>query len=48
VTNGVKHFPNSVPIPGYSFGHQFDHIGNRLAATRDNRTGHSTPIRTWH
>jgi RHS repeat-associated protein len=38
VTNGIKHFPNNTPVPGYSFGYQFDHIGNRLAATRDNRT----------
>ncbi len=38
MTNGVKRFPNNAPIPGYNFGYQFDHIGNRLAATRDNRT----------
>lgn len=38
VTNGVKRFPNAAPIPGYTFGYQFDHIGNRLAAIRDGKT----------
>ena len=38
VTNGVKRFPNSAPIPGYNFGYQFDHIGNRMLAIRDNQS----------
>jgi RHS repeat-associated protein len=38
VTNGVKRFPNGDPIPGYSFGYAFDHIGNRLLAIRDGKS----------
>lgn len=38
VTNGVKRFPNGAPIPGYSFGYDFDEIGNRLSASRETKT----------
>jgi RHS repeat-associated protein len=38
VTNGVKRFPNGAPIPGYSFGYDFDEIGNRISASREAKT----------
>ncbi len=43
VTNGVKQLPAGAPIPGYSFGYQFDAVGNRTAATRQNQTDDYTP-----
>jgi len=42
VTNGVKRFSNGIPIPGYNFGYQFDHIGNRLLASREGRVDYYT------
>ena len=42
VTNAVKHLPTGTPIPGYSFGYQFDPIGNRQLASRDGQTDQYT------
>src|SRR5687768_7050104 len=42
VTTGVKKITNTT-VPGYSFGYQFDGIGNRESATTNGITDVYTP-----